>query len=96
MKLKAVALGIADCGAPSAATALRPAAADLILLVDAELTDEIEIVTVAGTAKRKIDFTLRPPARSVSGVATDALRCTILWTQRSSTGPTPSKFGKGT
>jgi len=78
-KLEAVALGHANGRAPGAAATLSPAAADLVLFVHAELSDEIEIVTVTGTAELQFDVTLAPAARSVSGIATDTLGRAILW-----------------
>ena len=48
VKLESVALRVSDCGAAGAAAAFGPAAADLVLVVGGELTDEIEIVAVAG------------------------------------------------
>ena len=72
VKLEAIALRIADGRTAGAAAAFSPAPTDLILVIDCELTDEIEIVAVTCTAKLEIDFALRT-AWAVSGVATDTL-----------------------
>jgi hypothetical protein len=75
VKLEAIALRIAHGSAAGAAAAFSPAPTDLILVIDRELTDEIEIVAVTRTAKLKIDFALRTPfpdqlpAKSAKGPA---------------------------
>ena len=74
---------IANGRAAGVAGAFRPAAADLVLVVRRELTGEIEIITVTGTAKLEIDFVLAAATRAIAGVATDALSSPILRSQRS-------------
>ena len=54
VKLQPVAARITDGRAAHAARALRPAAGDLVLAVDGELTAEVEIVAVAGAAQLQI------------------------------------------
>ena len=71
-----------------------PAAADLVLFVRAELSAEIEIVTVTGAAELQFTVTLGPAARSVSGIATNTLGRPVLWPKRSVTGPAAGKLGE--
>ncbi len=89
-----VAARIADGRAAHAARALGPAAIDLVLAVDRELTAEVEIVAVAGTAQLKIDF-VRGVSLAVVGIAADAFGRAILGLQRSSAAPAARIFGKG-
>jgi len=55
VKLQPITLGVSVCGAAGAAGALGPAAANLVLVVSRELTDEIEIVAVAGASQLQLD-----------------------------------------
>ena len=95
VKLEAIALRIAHGSTAGVAAAFSPAPTDLILVIDRELTDEIEIVAVTRTAKLKIDFALRTPC-AVSGVATDTFGGPVFRPQRSVSGPAAGKVGKGT
>jgi len=93
VKLQPVAAHITDGGAAHAARALRPAAVDLVLAVDGELTAEVEIVAVAGAAQLKIDF-VRGASLAVVGITADTFSCAILGLQRSGAAPAARKFGK--
>jgi len=55
VKLEPITLGVSVCGAAGAAGALGPAAADLVLIIGRELTDEIKIVAVAGAPQLQLD-----------------------------------------
>ena len=78
VKLQAIALRIADSCTANTARAFGPAAADLVLLVGAELAGEIEIIAVAGATELKIDFMLAAAALPVIGVATNTFGGAVI------------------
>ena len=77
----------ADSGASNAATALGPAAGDLVAFVGVELADEIELIAVAGAVELNIDLMLRAAQRPIVRIAADALGFAALLADNAGAGP---------
>jgi len=93
VKLQTVALGVSVCGTPGASAALGPTTADLILVVGGKLTDEIEVVAVAGATQLQLDLAFAASG-TVGRVAANSFGGPLFGTQLPATGPAPGEFGE--
>ena len=93
--LQALASGAADSRAADPACALGPASSDLVLLVGRELTNQIEIVAVAGATQLKFDLMLGAAARPVASVAADAFGRVGTGSHGAGARPAAGEIGEG-